>query len=147
MIATNHALTGALIVCAVGNPLIALPLAFASHFLLDSLPHYGENIDRLSGFTKLVWLIDAVLLSSLAVYLLVGGHWLLMAGAAVAMSPDVAWVYRFVVKEKFGRLKPAKLNAFNSFHSRIQRYEFRAGISIEAVYLVLASALLFFARA
>ncbi len=37
----NHAVTGALIAGAVGNPFLAIPLAFASHFVLDAIPHFG----------------------------------------------------------------------------------------------------------
>jgi hypothetical protein len=32
---------GAIIALAISQPLIALPLAFVSHFVLDALPHYG----------------------------------------------------------------------------------------------------------
>jgi len=42
MTATNHALTGAAIGLLVGEPLIAVPAAIASHFICDALPHYGR---------------------------------------------------------------------------------------------------------
>jgi hypothetical protein len=38
--APNHALTGALIGLSVANPVLALPLAFVSHLLQDTVPHY-----------------------------------------------------------------------------------------------------------
>src|SRR5690242_2115662 len=41
MTATNHALSGAVIALAVKNPVLAIPLAFVSHFVLDLLPHYN----------------------------------------------------------------------------------------------------------
>src|SRR5690348_3620935 len=37
----NHAMTGVAIALAVRQPLLAAPLAFASHFLLDITPHFG----------------------------------------------------------------------------------------------------------
>ena len=40
MTATAHALTGASIAYLVPNPTLALPLAFASNFLLDMVPHW-----------------------------------------------------------------------------------------------------------
>jgi hypothetical protein len=145
MTATNHALTGAIIASVVGQPLLALPLAFASHFLLDSLPHYGEGVQNLTIFTKRVWLVDFIVLSSLMLLLLLllTSNWLLFAGAVAAISPDVAWIYRFVFKEKRGLLKPGPKNKFNTFHSSIQKYETKNGIVIEIVWFIFASAVLF----
>jgi hypothetical protein len=40
--ASNHVVTGALIATAVAQPAAAIPLALASHFVLDALPHYGD---------------------------------------------------------------------------------------------------------
>lgn len=135
MTGTNHALTGAVIAGAIGNPILALPLAFASHFVLDSLPHFGEDVHPLSKFTKKVWFIDFVLLSSLMLFLVVTQNWLLFAGAFVAISPDFAWIYRFVFKESLGKIKPAPMNRFNSFHSGIQKYETKLGIITDVVWL------------
>ena len=40
MTATSHSLVGASIACLIPNPLIAIPLAFASNFILDTIPHW-----------------------------------------------------------------------------------------------------------
>ena len=40
MTGTNHAMTGGVIGLVIGGP-IAIPIAFASHFLLDWMPHLG----------------------------------------------------------------------------------------------------------
>jgi hypothetical protein len=48
MTATNHVITGAILVAAIKNPVVALPLALASHFVLDYLPHFGDK----TGLTK-----------------------------------------------------------------------------------------------
>ncbi|OGY30109.1 MAG: hypothetical protein A3F35_03305 [Candidatus Woykebacteria bacterium RIFCSPHIGHO2_12_FULL_45_10] len=40
MLSTPHLLVGAAIAKAVPNPLISLPAAFASHFILDTIPHW-----------------------------------------------------------------------------------------------------------
>jgi hypothetical protein len=144
MTGTNHALTGAVIASVVGQPLLAVPLAFASHFLLDSLPHFGEDIHPLSKFTKKVWIIDFVFLSSFVLLLIVSSNWLLLAGAIAAISPDFAWIYRFIVKEKRGKLRPPKMNKFNTFHSSIQKYETKYGLIVEVVWFVFASAILYY---
>lgn len=44
MLETPHAAVGAALVLAIPNPLISLPLAFASHFVLDIVPHYNPHI-------------------------------------------------------------------------------------------------------
>lgn len=143
MTGINHALTGAIIVTATDKPLIALPIAFASHFLLDSLPRFGEDINPLSKFTKKVWVLDFVLLSSFIILLIITSNWLLLAGAVAAISPDFAWIYRFIVKEKRGKLKPPKMNKFNNFHNSIQNYETKYGILVEVFWFILASVILY----
>lgn len=42
MLVTNHVLSGAVIGAAVRRPVLALVLGVASHFVLDSVPHWGE---------------------------------------------------------------------------------------------------------
>jgi hypothetical protein len=44
MLETPHAALGAAIAVKIGNPLIALPLAFLSHFPLETLPHWNPHI-------------------------------------------------------------------------------------------------------
>ncbi len=41
MTGLNHVLTGSAIALIVRQPLLAAPLAFLSHFLLDVTPHFG----------------------------------------------------------------------------------------------------------
>jgi hypothetical protein len=41
MLLTNHALTGAYLGLSIDNPALLLPTVIASHFALDSLPHFG----------------------------------------------------------------------------------------------------------
>lgn len=40
MTATAHSLVGAVIAAKIGNPALAIPIAFASNFLLDVVPHW-----------------------------------------------------------------------------------------------------------
>ena len=46
MLATSHALAAGVILKTVPDPRISLPLAFASHFLLDLIPHWDFITDR-----------------------------------------------------------------------------------------------------
>lgn len=40
MFVTVHALSGIAIASIIPNPMIAVPLAFGGHFLLDAFPHW-----------------------------------------------------------------------------------------------------------
>jgi hypothetical protein len=143
MTGTNHALTGAVIAGVIGVPILAAPVAFLSHFVLDSLPHFGEEVSPLTKFTKKVWLLDFIVLLVFLGFLVVTSNWLLLVGALFAILPDFAWVYRFVFKEKLGKIKPSKMNKLNSFHSSIQNYETKEGIAVEIVWFILSSTILY----
>ena len=45
MLETPHAVVGAAIAASVSNPIIGLPLAFASHFMLDKVPHWNPHLN------------------------------------------------------------------------------------------------------
>jgi hypothetical protein len=44
MLETPHVAVGAAIASKIPNPFIAIPLAFASHFILDKVPHWNPHI-------------------------------------------------------------------------------------------------------
>ncbi len=136
MTATNHALSGALIGLVVTQPILAIPLAFASHFLLDAVPHFG--LDEFGGHLKnpkkfhRILYIDALLLSAVFLILIAAGAPLLvLICAVVAGSPDLIWAYRYVFKEKFGKIPETKKNRFNKFHSDIQKSQTTKGLLVE----------------
>jgi hypothetical protein len=140
MTLTNHLLTGAVLAKVLPLP-IAISLAFASHFVLDALPHFGikdtNNLEERQKNKKLltsVWLLDVILAILLTVWLIGSGHtkWFLVG--LVAYSPDLLWIYRYTVKEKFGKLAPTKGNSFIQFHSGIQKLERIWGGGVELVY-------------
>jgi len=39
-----HSLTGAVIATKIGNPLVSLPLSFASNLIIDLLPHWNPHL-------------------------------------------------------------------------------------------------------
>lgn len=45
MLETPHVALGAAIAVAIPNPLVAVPLAFASHFILDITPHWNPHLN------------------------------------------------------------------------------------------------------
>lgn len=44
MTATAHAVLGTVIAAKIGNPLLAVPLSFTSHFVADMIPHWDVGI-------------------------------------------------------------------------------------------------------
>lgn len=46
MLTTPHVVLGAAIATKIPNPLISIPLSFASHFLLDMVPHWNPHLNK-----------------------------------------------------------------------------------------------------
>ncbi|MBI2268495.1 MAG: hypothetical protein HYU80_03605 [Candidatus Blackburnbacteria bacterium] len=46
MIELTHTIVGAAIAAKIENPALSLPLALASHFVLDLLPHWNPHLNR-----------------------------------------------------------------------------------------------------
>jgi hypothetical protein len=102
MIATNHAITGALIGLIVGEPLLAIPAAILSHFVCDSLPHYGNNSPDTVFFKSKTFrnmlITDAALCVVLVIILALTRpeHWFLASICAfLSTSPDLIWINHF----------------------------------------------------
>lgn len=142
MTATNHALTGAIIGFAIGNPLLAVPLAFASHFALDAIPHFGIDPTsdiRQPWFTQLlvadagVCLVFAAMLAGLA-----PTHWLTAVVCAfAAASPDLMWAKRFWRVKHGQKIGPLK-NPIMRFHGWIQWFQRPPGALVEAAWFIAA---------
>ena len=45
MLETPHVIVGAAIAIKVVNPALAIPLAFASHFILEKVPHWNPHLN------------------------------------------------------------------------------------------------------
>lgn len=141
MRAINHALTGAVIGFAVGSP-IAIPMAFVSHFVLDSLPHYGDRnrseVDMLNSTKfKVLLVVDTILCGLLvAILRLIGANnWGLAAFCAfAAASPDLFSIPRF--RLAITEHKKYIGNAFQRFHKRIQWGERLWGKYVEIVWFI-----------
>lgn len=143
MTATNHFITGALVATSIQKPILALPLAFLSHFALDALPHFGDsNYRNKLKFFYRVWAIDFIVLMAILIWTLFNAPiWISFAGF-IATSPDLVWVYRFYVMERLGKKQKTIKNWFNNFHAKIQKYERHWGLYVELIYFVVTAVIL-----
>ncbi len=138
MTATNHALTGSLIGLMVGSPWLAIPLAVASHFILDAIPHFdvshkGHNSRALTIYL----LVDATLVMILLGFLvtLQPASWVAAAcGAIAATLPDLMWLPNYFRAHKGRPLSEHKHIVL--FHKNIQWFERPIGFAVEVAWTV-----------
>lgn len=139
MFLSNHVITGAVIALGVKDPVAAAPLAFASHFALDSVPHFGfkgASFKTPKGFA--LGAVDGAV--SLAVYLyLISNYpqhfWLITVGMFFAALPDLFYIPEILFNKRFDP------KAMRSFHHKIQ-IELPRGILIEMIWGYLIVGLL-----
>jgi hypothetical protein len=142
---TNHVMTGAVIALVVKQPALAIPLAFASHFVLDAMPHYGIYENDVIRRNK-HWLFRTVLsidvplmlfllvvIPGLAAPKLAWG--VVLACMLAAILPDATVVYRFLKQVKTQKWEPPG-NWFTRFHLGIQWYEHPPGLIVELAWFV-----------
>jgi hypothetical protein len=140
--AINHALTGAVIGLVVGEPLVALPAALASHFVCDALPHFGSGLPpkkqlKTNGFRNYL-LVEAGLCFLLVALLAITRpqHWLLASVCAfMATSPDLLQINKYL---KLRRGQQWKRSAFSKFAGGIQWFERPIGAVVEIAWFVAA---------
>jgi hypothetical protein len=98
MLSISHAVTGAFIASALPHPLLFIPLAFISHFVLDYIIHYDIGVTikthHLSKIQIVFWesldLLGAVILVALF-WQQTPDHftWQIWLGALAAITPDI----------------------------------------------------------
>jgi hypothetical protein len=141
MTATNHTVTGMLILAAVPQPVMLVP-AFLAHFVLDSLPHFGAGNHTQKSFIAILFgdmLLASLLL--LGVLMIRPEHWpLIMLGGIACASPDLMWLGPWL-RELSGKTKN-KFGIFRRFHSWIQWGERTWGIGIEIIWFVIIAGVL-----
>lgn len=126
MVATNHALSGALIGLAFGNPIVALPIAFAYHLAQDGVPHFDppavSDYERMrSTRFKKQLVLDASLCGLIVALLAVTQpmHWVTAALAAFfCTAPDLFWIAKFK-QAQVGRRTRSR-NWFLRLHTVVQ---------------------------
>lgn len=141
MTAINHAITGSIIGFVVINPFFAIPLALVSHFVLDTLPHFGNKKNPnwiKSKWFKRVLVIDITLTTiyGLSILLLHPSNYLIaFICAVVATLPDLIYLRNFI---RANRNKHIKMNDFIKYSTLIQWSEKPIGIVVEIIYFVFS---------
>jgi len=131
MLETPHALLGAAIAVKLGNPLLSIPIAFASHFVLEKVPHWNPHLyyetDKYGKPTKNSTII-VVIDSSLA----------LILGSAIAFrQPNMLMVVN-VFLSSFAAVLPDLIEAPYFFlnvrnNEHIKRWiKFQKSIQVDA---------------
>jgi hypothetical protein len=153
--ATNHAVTGALIATLIKQPLAAVPIAFASHFVLDALPHFGIHEEDIfkrnhSWQFKTILITDLVLASLVGITLLIVlasevSFWVLTACMFAAVSPDLIWGVRFFREIKTKIYKPPK-DLFSRLHLGIQWSQTPSGVITEVLWFICIFSVVFLRR-
>ena len=138
MRAINHAMTGAIIGLSVAAP-VAIPLAFASHFAMDALPHEGNlNIGK-NGY-KIFLVFDIALCIGLALMIFAirpSYWWLAILCAFLATSPDFMWLNK--------TKKPVQdRHAVVRLHKNVQWFQKPIGLVIEVIWAAITSLCLYF---
>lgn len=134
MTATNHVLSGAIIGLTVHNPVLAVPLALASHFILDAVPHYG-NKNHTGRMFLTVLLADcfAATIFLLSLAILQPVHWPMAVICAItAASPDLMWMSGWI-REMRGQAQ-LKRGPIRRFHKKIQWAEKAKNYPAEIVW-------------
>lgn len=141
MTATNHGLAGAVIAISLQtNPVAAIILAPLSHFLLDTIPHFGGVDTHSKKFFRILFAdITLAVVSTLYIAWL----WqelalLLVVCAFLAASPDLMWLY-------YEYLRPTpngKRGKLAKFHSKIQWSQTHKGIFVEIMVFAVTFYLL-----
>jgi len=150
MTATNHMLTGAVVAISIQQPWLVVPLAFISHFVLDSLPHFGINESDASIRNKdlrflYILAMDVVLAIAFLIYVpLVLHHavawWVVLVGMLAAWIPDAVWVRHFMHHLR-GNVHHKK-SRLSRFHQRIQWFERPPGLIVEVAWFSAMSVFL-----
>lgn len=128
MLELPHTVVGAAIAIKVGNPALALPLALASHFVVDMLPHWNPHLNtelkehgRVTNRSTAFVAIDVVA-SLFAGFGLASTvlpnmthFWVVILGAFMAVLPDVVEAPYF-----FLRVRYPFIEKFLAFQKSIQ---------------------------
>lgn len=128
MLELPHALLGAAIATSIPNPYVSLPLALASHFITDYVPHWNPHINtelksqgKISTQSRLIILVDSGLALMLGTLIAaqslpnLSRFIVIMAACFLAVAPDVMEIpYYFLGMQNIPWIK--KLIEFQRSH-------------------------------
>lgn len=146
MTATNHAVTGAVIALVVQKPLLAIPLALLSHFVLDVIPH-SEPRDFSNSLAKKIIFTDGVIAAILGVSLplilnTTVSPLVIFACMTAAVVPDLIWGIRYLRIKDIDKVFTEPMSKFSRIHFNSQWSESIEGFYVEAGWLAFATYLL-----
>lgn len=138
MRAINHALGGAVIGLSIADPVVALPLSFLSHFIVDAIPHFGvSGFDDVGGkwFNRTLLADASLCVTLVGVLAVTRPHYWVSASicAFLATSPDLMWIPNYIRVKRGKHIKPNELWLLR-FHARIQWFERPIGAAVEVVW-------------
>ncbi len=146
MTGTNHGLTGAVIALIVKEPLLAVPLSFASHFVCDAIPHFGvidhpggpddELFGRKFNIILVTDFLVAVSLMVVIGMLFPAQRWLIWWCMVAAAIPDSVSAYYRLYIERIKKRKP-HYDRLYLFHRNIQWSETHYGWLVEVPWFLL----------
>jgi hypothetical protein len=141
MTALNHALTGAAVAAAINKPILALPAALLSHFVIDAVPHWNYKLKPHIARRQLVMLADLALSLGLLLFLAItvdANPWLIIAGGLLGILPDTMWLRFFITGRPSISGNPKRLiNRLRQFHHWIQWSETARGFFVELLWFPL----------
>lgn len=113
MTATAHALVSGAIAAAIPDPYIALPLAFASHFLMDAVPHWDIGTDwrmRPKRNTGMIAIMDTIIGFTVTYFLFAGkvDSVFLLSAITVGNLPDWLEAPYYIFFASQQRKEPSK---------------------------------------
>jgi len=99
MLLTVHVIAGAVVGVAVQNPIFSAPIAFATHLLLDSVPHWNYPVPKQKNFLSF-WQsfgpdMVATVATSIGIIIWFWSFWpLVVWGIGWACLPDFLTLYQ-----------------------------------------------------
>ncbi|MBN1168836.1 hypothetical protein JXA63_03000 [Candidatus Woesebacteria bacterium] len=118
MLETPHVVVGAAIAASVSNPMLSLPLALGSHFLLDRIPHWNphtytetEKYGKIRNSSMIIASVDtaiAFLIGSYIAYTYLPDYkmsFVIITACFLSVLPDVIKSPFYLMKNKNGLLK------------------------------------------
>lgn len=150
MLITNHILAGSIIGLTIKEPSLAIITAFASHFAMDALPHFGYPGNK--GYPevlkhKLSYIVGFITFLStlwISFILITNNLWFSLICGIVAVAPDFVGWYNYLAYEKKGEFAKGMLKLLHvQFHRSIQRFERPWGIIVEIIAFIILLSILY----
>jgi len=145
MTGLNHAVTGALVAVVASEPVVAFPAALASHFAIDSLPHWNYQIPGHQKFRSAAIgfdLLASILLLALLAVFLDAQWWLVSLSGLIAILPDTMWLPYILSGQLVAADGNSLLHRARRFHQKIQWSETAKGLYVEMAWFFSISVFL-----